>query len=137
VAALCAAPPVAFIGQLMERGLDPPHAIGTSMATMKIEAVAVDPAYRGQGIASVLLGGCIALFDLLEYLLLFGLFQPGSGLAGFYSARSFDVAPAGHGVDVEVIVGRACLLSNESGGQLFMRWRHEPPSGRARRRWAR
>jgi GNAT superfamily N-acetyltransferase len=61
VAALCAVPPVAFIGQLMERGLDPPHAIVTSLAMMKIEAVAVDPAYRGQGIASALLGGCVAL----------------------------------------------------------------------------
>jgi GNAT superfamily N-acetyltransferase len=137
VAALCAVPPVAFIGQLMERGLDPPHAIVTSMAMMKIEAVAVDPAYRGQGIASALLGGCVALFDQLEYHLLYGLFQPGSGLAGFYSARGFDVAPAGHGVDVEVIVGQPCLLSNESGEQLFTRWRAEPPSGRARRRWAR
>jgi hypothetical protein len=38
VAALCAVPPVAFTGQLMERGLDPPHAIVTSMAMMKIEA---------------------------------------------------------------------------------------------------
>lgn len=134
VAALCAVPPVAFIGQLMERGLDPPHAVVTSLAMMQIEAVAVDPVYRGQGIASALLGGCVTLFDLLEYLLLFGMFRAGSGLAGFYSARGFDVAPPGHGVDVEVIVGRPCLLSNESGEQLFMRWRPEPPSGRARRR---
>lgn len=85
--------------------------------------------------ASALLGGCVALFDLLEYLLLFGTFQPGSGLASFYSARGFDVAPAGHGMDVEVIVGRPCLLSNESGEQLCMRWRREPSSCRARRRW--
>jgi hypothetical protein len=135
VAALCTVPPVAFIGQLMEGGLDPPHAIVTSLAMMKIEAVAVDSAHRGQGIASALLGGCVALFDLLEYLLLFGTLQPGSGLAGFYSARSFDVAPAGHGMDVDVIVGRPCLLSSQSGEQLFMRWRHGPSRGRLRRRW--
>jgi hypothetical protein len=134
VAALCTVPPVAFISQLMERGLDPPYAIATTLAMMKIEAVAVDPAYRAQGIASALLGGCIALFDQLEYLLLFGTFQPGSGLADFYSARDFDVAPAGHGVDVEVIVGRPCLLSNESGEQLFTRWWHERSTGRAPRR---
>ncbi len=134
VAALCAVPPVGFIRQLMERGLGPPHAIVASLAMTKIEAVAVDAACRSQGIASALLGGCVALYDQLGYLLIFGAFQPTSGLAGFFSARGFDVQQAGHGLDMEVIVGRPCLLSSDSEEQLFMRWRHQQPARSGPRR---
>lgn len=136
VAALCAVPPVGLITQLMERGLEAPYAIVASLAMTKIEAVAVDKAHRGQGIASALLGGCVELYDRLDYLLIFGALQPASGLADFFSARSFDVQQAGHGLDLEVIVGRPCLLSSDSGEQLFMRWRHQQPARSGlRQRW--
>jgi hypothetical protein len=75
----------------------------------RFEAVAVDTASRSQGIASALLGGCVALYDQLGYLLIYGVFQPSWGLAAFYQALDFDVLPAGYGIDVKVIVaGRAC-----------------------------
>jgi hypothetical protein len=75
----------------------------------RFEAVAVDTASRSQGIASALLGGCVALYDQVGYLLIYGAFQPSWGLAAFYQALDFDVPPAGYGIDVKVIVaGRAC-----------------------------
>lgn len=136
VAALCALPPVGFIRQLLDHGLEAPHAIVVSLATTKIEAVAVDEACRSQGIASALLGSCVAVYDRLGYLLIFGALQPASGLDGFFSARGFDVQQAGHGLDMEVIVGRPCLLSSDGGEQLFMRWRHQQPAGSGpQRRW--
>jgi hypothetical protein len=134
VAALCAVPPIGFISQLMDQGIGAPHAIGASMAMTKIEVVAADAVRRGQGIASALLGGCVAVYDKVGYLLIFGAFQPAVGLAGFFSARGFDVQQPGHGLDMEVIVGQPCLLSSDSGEQVFMRWRHQQPA-RSGSRW--
>jgi len=121
--ALYALPPGRFITQCIDKGLPPTHAAVTATAAIKIKALAVDPEWRGRGIATALLGGCTGLYDKLGYHLLYGSFTVGSGLGAFYSARGFDLVPPGSGISMNVFIGLESGIGADGNEQLFARWR--------------
>jgi GNAT superfamily N-acetyltransferase len=121
--ALYALPPGAVIAQMMEQGVDPPHALIVAAAAIKIKALATAPAHRGGGIASALLASCVRLYDQLGYYLLYGSFATGSGLETFYAARGFDILPAGAGISLENLLGLPIRIGTEPREQFFARWR--------------
>jgi GNAT superfamily N-acetyltransferase len=121
--ALYALPPGAVIAQMMAGGIDVPHALFVAATVIKIKAVATSPAYRGHGIASALLDGCVRLYDQLGYQLQYGSFATGSGLETFYTARGFDVLPPGAGVSLDGLLGVPTGIGSVPGEQMFTRWR--------------
>jgi GNAT superfamily N-acetyltransferase len=121
--ALYALPPGAVIAQMMEQGVDPPHALLLAIAAIKIKALATVPAHRGQGIASALLHHCVRLYGELGYYLLYGTFATSSGLESFYAAHGFDVLPPGAGISLDVLLGQPARIGTEPGEQFFTRWR--------------
>lgn len=64
VGALYALPPGGFIAEIINQGIGILHAMVVAVPVIKIKAVAVDPANRGQEIASALLTGCAAVWIL-------------------------------------------------------------------------
>ena len=72
VGALYALPPGGFIAEIINQGIEILHAMVVAVSVIKIKAVAVDSANRGQGIASALLTGCARLYGQLGYHLLCG-----------------------------------------------------------------
>jgi GNAT superfamily N-acetyltransferase len=123
VGALYALPPGGFIVGIINQGIEIPRAMVVAVSVIKIKAVAVDSANRGQGIASALLTGCVRLYDQLGYHLLYGSFAVGSGLETFYSDRGFEVLPVGGSIPLDIIVGRPVHLGTERTERLFARWR--------------
>lgn len=122
VGALYALPPGAFIAACLEQGLPMPHSAAVALAAIKVKALAVEPQARGQGIATALLTACTQLYQQLGYLLLYGSFATGSGLAAFYRARGFQVLKVGENIPVDVIVGRPASITTEPTERFFLRW---------------
>jgi GNAT superfamily N-acetyltransferase len=123
VGALYALPPGGFIAEIINQGIEILHAMVVAISVIKIKAVAVDPASRGQGIASALLTGCVRLYDQLGYHLQYGSFAVDSGLETFYSGRGFEVLPVGGSIPLDIIVGQPIRLGTHRTERLFARWR--------------
>lgn len=122
VGALYALPPGSYIAQLVDQGVPLTQAMVTAVAVAKIKALAVEPAYRGRGVASALLAHAVRLYDQLGFHLLYGFFAADSGLGAFYQDRGFEIAPPGQGISMEVILGVPAALGAGPGERLFARW---------------
>ena len=122
VGTLYAMPPGNYIGQLVARGIEPARATVIALAVVNIKALAVDPAYRGCGVASSLLAECVRLYSQLGYRLLHGSFDSDSGLEAFYAARGFEIVPLGSSIQMDILVGQPARLGAEPGERIFMRW---------------
>lgn len=123
VGAVYSLPPMNFISQILDAGVDPSHALMCALAAAKVKALAVDPAAAGAGIASALLRAAVQVYDRAGFHLVYGSFNVGSGLERFYAARSFEILPAGTGVPMYAILGSPAMLAADPGEQMFARWR--------------
>jgi GNAT superfamily N-acetyltransferase len=123
VGALYALAPGSFIWHCTEQGMPLAHAAVVSTAAVKIKALAVEPDWRGGGIASALLSACTDVYDRLGYFMQYGSFDANSGLGAFYRARGFDLVPHNEGIDMYVFTGVKSWIGADGNEQLFVRWR--------------
>jgi GNAT superfamily N-acetyltransferase len=123
VGELNAIAPTAFIGQLIEGGMDPVRASICALAVTKIKSLAVEPDSRGLGIASALLDASTRVFDEAGFLVQYGSFANGSGLETFYAARDFNILPPGKGISLWVVFGSNVMLAADPTEQMFARSR--------------
>lgn len=124
VGALLAHPPIAYLQQLVQRGIPWPHALAAHLAVTKVKALAVSPSARRSGIGAALLRRCGDVYWQCEYLVLFGQFSADrGGLAAFYGHQGFTLVREGDALDLGVVFGRPVSLGAGPGERLFHRWR--------------
>ncbi|KNE80133.1 GNAT family N-acetyltransferase [Streptomyces xinghaiensis] len=120
--ALLALPPGTVVQTVRDAGYEQ-HALLAMLKYAKIKALAVAEDARGQGLGAALLKRCIQVYWQLDFMLLYGQFEPGRALGPFYDRSGFTVLPPGQATDIGyVLTGRPIGLGAGPGEQLFFRW---------------
>ena len=99
-----------------------PGASGT-IAVIKVCGVAVAEPARGSGIGTILINACTGLYFQLGYLLAYGQFDAGDGLASYDMRLGFDVHSPGAAISFDERLGLPIGIATTPEEQLFTRWR--------------
>ncbi|WP_433828534.1 GNAT family N-acetyltransferase [Actinoplanes sp. CA-015351] len=139
VGAVVAYPPGGVIQQLVEHQ----QRIGSTgqqrfqlvmaavMWIVRIKAIAVDEAVRGQGIGSALLYRCQQVYTHCGYMITYGQMADSSALERFYRSHGFDVLDRDSGFDPWVVLGVHAEIRPDPGERTFVR-HQKPGSDRSR-----
>jgi GNAT superfamily N-acetyltransferase len=90
----------------------------------KIRAVAVAETARGLGIGATLIRRSMQIYLQLGFLLVYGQFPAGSGLATYYARQGFTVLDEGQDIDLRRMGLNFLIRTDPSDSErLFARWR--------------
>jgi ribosomal protein S18 acetylase RimI-like enzyme len=124
VGALSMLPPGNLLAQYSAAGMPYPHILSAMLSIAKISAIGVAPAARGRGLGEALLTCGVRLYAHAGYYLVYGSFRKRDQLAGFYTARGFQVLGRGEGIDLQPLLGTPTAMGVRPGPgeRLFLRW---------------
>lgn len=138
--ALLAHPPMNIINYGILLGIPVPLMMQTAAVLARIKALAVDPAWRGQGIGGAPIDHCLALYVQLGYLILYGQISIAEQLEDYYDRFGFDVLDPGDGISLAGLVGAPYNISPGPGERLIIQRLASPadlppivPAGNRRR----
>jgi len=115
-------PPVNPLMTFYQNGIPPEKVFELACRVTKIMGLAVHPETRGLGVGSALLAHCVALYDKLDYSLIYGQYDQHRRLARYYQARRFEVLAPGEGTSLRRL-GAPTSIHPTPGERLFVNWR--------------
>ncbi len=111
--------PGRVVADAADRGVPLELTMEALTAVVKIRAVAVEEAVRGQGAASALLTRTLQWYFQLGFRMAYGQFHVGSGLEGFYTRLGFQVLDAGIPLDLYDSLGLPFKVYPEAEDRIF------------------
>lgn len=124
VGTLLAHPPMNVINMSINSGIIPASTmLATASVLVRMRAVAVEPRWQRQGIGAALIRHCLAIYDHLGYLVVYGQISTSEILEDYYPRFGFDVLAPRHGFSLANLIGVGHNVCPVPGEQLILQSR--------------
>ncbi|PWV44600.1 GNAT family N-acetyltransferase [Nocardiopsis sp. L17-MgMaSL7] len=112
-------PPGRFLAQV--RRVNEVQGLALMLVITKLKGLAVDPAYRGQGIGAALVKRSVQLYAQSGFHVMYGQFTADRDLEPFYRRQHFTVLDLGEPLRLETMLALPASIASEGKERFFHR----------------